>query len=395
MNRIADRYIALLSQTAREVRQFTTWMVSPEIRSAMLDENSRLRREGWDPATIPHPELALGTLRDFFLPLFAESQSCILYGCAPSDLAGSWPGLSVRALELGVEIRPDDEWDGKSFPFWSLSPNTPYDWCFLISCDVFTSLQLVETILERGFNPFVVSNPNVLKYEKMEISRGKKLCLRFNLVMMYVSVTASPDLASHLCEVALRRGRIAAPYDGLGWDDDKLAKVLDKQAPTRKYPRKYRYTGGRLPPSSALEVYPCWMPALDEEGDDGQDESTIRPDDQQDFIGEFAVYTAADAELADGRTVPALLGQPDATFLHKDEVDVIIVYEGKRHWRVDTYDHDASWQPAEEGPTKRHGNTKVFPMRVRSRLPLERPGGPHIVRVLTPDGRLLRDAEQA
>ncbi len=46
-----------------------------------------------------------------------------------------------------------------------------------------------------------------------------------------------------------------------------------------------------------------------------QEARTIRPDDEQGFIGPFTVYTLAEAELADGRKLPALLGQPDATFL--------------------------------------------------------------------------------
>jgi hypothetical protein len=138
-----------------------------------------------------------------------------------------------------------------------------------------------------------------------------------------------------------------------------------------------------------VEIYPNWVPALDEEGEPGQDETTIRPDDEQRSIGPFTIYTAADAKLPNGRIVPALLGQLDATFLHKGEVDVIVVYDGRRRWRVSTYDHDDSWEPAEEGPTKKHGDIRAFPMQIRSRLPLgESLAGRRIERILYPDGRM-------
>jgi hypothetical protein len=111
-----------------------------------------------------------------------------------------------------------------------------------------------------------------------------------------------------------------------------------------------------LPPASAVEIYPNWVPALDEEGEPGQDETTIRPDDEQRSIGPFTIYTAADAKLPNGRIVPALIGQLDATFLHKGEVDVIVVYDGRRRWRVSTYDHDHSWarRGRSDERTRRH-----------------------------------------
>lgn len=72
-------------------------------------------------------------------------------------------------------------------------------------------------------------------------------------------------------------------------------------------------------------VTPNWTRALDEEGDRDQDETTVKPASEQRFISEDVDYTAGDAWLPDGRTIPALLhvisGEPrrivgfeDATF---------------------------------------------------------------------------------
>ncbi len=55
---------------------------------------------------------------------------------------------------------------------------------------------------------------------------------------------------------------------------------------------------------------------------------------------------------------------------------------------MDTYNHDLSWQPAQEGATKKHGDTVTFPMRVRSLLPRESADGAHIVRILHGNGRM-------
>jgi hypothetical protein len=201
--------------------------------------------------------------------------------------------------------------------------------------------------------------------------------------MMRIRMTSSPENTKLLYETALRLANIVPPYWGLRWSEE-----APPEPPSRRFPKKYRYTGGRLPPASALDLYPNWMPALDEEGEPGQDETTIRPDDEQSSISEFTVYTAADAELADGRTVPALLGQPDATFLHKGEVDVIVVYDGNRRWQVETNDAEGRWHPAEGARTKKYGDRKTFPLRVTSRLCLPGSDKKRISRMLYPDGRL-------
>jgi hypothetical protein len=48
-------------------------------------------------------------------------------------------------------------------------------------------------------------------------------------------------------------------------------------------PKPLRYTGD-WPPPNVLSQYSNWVFAYDEEGEDDQDETTVRPEEQQSFI---------------------------------------------------------------------------------------------------------------
>src|SRR6516225_7420554 len=91
--------------------------------------------------------------------------------------------------------------------------------------------------------------------------------------------------------------------------------------------KKLRYTGD-WPPPKVLQRYPNWEMAYEEEGMDGQDETTIRPQAEQTVIDLETVHTAADVWLADGRTYPAIVtvafGPPESCSFH----------DGKRWWTI-------------------------------------------------------------
>lgn len=61
---------------------------------------------------------------------------------------------------------------------------------------------------------------------------------------------------------------------------------------------------------------PNWEHAYGEEGRSGQDETTLKPSRSQTHIHLNVAYTAADATLSSGTTVPAMIhlrdGEPDA-----------------------------------------------------------------------------------
>ena len=69
---------------------------------------------------------------------------------------------------------------------------------------------------------------------------------------------------------------------------------------------RLRYTGAN-PPPTVWARFPNWQNAIEEEGEPDQDETTLRPADNQEFIDDDVSFAAGDAEFADGLKVPALL----------------------------------------------------------------------------------------
>src|SRR5436309_2005622 len=101
-------------------------------------------------------------------------------------------------------------------------------------------------------------------------------------------------------------------------------------------PRPLRYTG-EFPPINVFAKYPNWDYALDEEGQEGQDETTIRPEEEQTFITRHTGFTAADAWFATGLQFPAL-----AEIL-PGRVCGINVFEGSDSWRVYFHKPSGVW----------------------------------------------------
>jgi hypothetical protein len=358
----------------------------PERERQMLlaQENAIVDRT--TASLVPFREAWERTLSAFFLPVFNLAKVAILHGCEPEDLTSSFAGYGVGRHELGWEIRATAG-SQSAFPFWTQTLTTPLAWGILVGCSYEQARGVVERILTQGNNPWVWSNapgefPDVYRFAKRASRRDGSLWLDYSVSMMRISIVGRPEHIAQLCEAAIERGHIIPPYGGLHWDES-----APPPAPPPPPPKRYRYSSGQTPTPQVFARFPNWMPALDAEGP-GCDETTIRPDDEQRFIGPYTVYTAATATLADGRIVPALLGQPDATFLHRGEVDLVVIYDGSRPWRVTT-DGEA-WAASDSARTKRHGDS-AFPIRIESRLPRGASDGPRIGMTLHPDGRA--DAE--
>jgi hypothetical protein len=147
---------------------------------------------------------------------------------------------------------------------------------------------------------------------------------------------------------------------------------MDDEAP--------RFTGEN-PPMRLWSRFPNWELALDEEGLPGQDETTIRPSVNQATIGPDVCFTAGDAALADGSTVPALLcmamGQLDQVYVYHNPPEehcwLVSVDPLSQGWVAMNQD----WLLKQAGMLRVPvGDRSVFPVTLTSRLPLERSGEP-------------------
>ena len=139
---------------------------------------------------------------------------------------------------------------------------------------------------------------------------------------------------------------------------------------------EFRFTG-EWPPRSLLSTYPNWENALDEEDVPGQDETTLRPAEEQEVITTEVAYTAAEIEQADGTRLGALIN------LYGGEVDTIIGFVTESDgWTITKLGNPGrwtcvveDWKPEEErSPSVRFDDARVFPLVVRSTLPLASTG---------------------
>ena len=133
-----------------------------------------------------------------------------------------------------------------------------------------------------------------------------------------------------------------------------------------------RFTGD-FPPPGLFEKYPNWEYALDEEGIDGQDETTLRPSEDQSVIGEYVSFTAGTAWLNNGHECPVIIELVDGV------AGINFYLEGR--WNrllrsVDRFRQFERWEPyvedwlpeEERSPSLRLSNEKIFPSRFASRL---------------------------
>jgi hypothetical protein len=153
-------------------------------------------------------------------------------------------------------------------------------------------------------------------------------------------------------------------------------------------PKPLRYKGD-WPPPEVLRDYPNWVFAYDEEGEEGQDETTVKPEDQQSFITADTQVTAGSLSLADGRTLPAIV------CVERGSPVGVSAYEGRWSWAVWREHRKATWRPSTQDylpesqrlPSVSLSDSRVFPLRFSTALPRESGGEPWRFEI-RPDGSI-------
>jgi hypothetical protein len=78
--------------------------------------------------------------------------------------------------------------------------------------------------------------------------------------------------------------------------------------PRRNTSRRWMRFTEVWPPKELWQATPNWRHALDEEGVSDQDETTIKPAQEQRFIAKEVDFTAGEAWLPDDRVIPVIIG---------------------------------------------------------------------------------------
>ena len=149
-----------------------------------------------------------------------------------------------------------------------------------------------------------------------------------------------------------------------------------------------RFTG-EDPPLHLWARFPNWRNALEEEGEEGQDETTLMPDEVQTRVGEYTSLTAGRARFNDGREFHALLEIGD----HR--IDGCSVYQAKNPWRIYFSCPDrrwlsfrAEWLPeAERPPSVLLDDEGIFPLEIFMTLPWREGEKPSVYQI-GPDGQI-------
>jgi hypothetical protein len=147
-----------------------------------------------------------------------------------------------------------------------------------------------------------------------------------------------------------------------------------------------RYTGD-WPPPEVLREFPNWVFAYDEEGEEGQDETTLKPEDEQSFITNETQITAGSLSLADGRTLPAIVCMQSGLPVG------VNAFEGHWTWGVWHEHQKTTWRPVTQDylpesqrlPSVSLSNDRVFPLRFTTLLPRVFGGEPWRIEI-HPDG---------
>jgi len=140
---------------------------------------------------------------------------------------------------------------------------------------------------------------------------------------------------------------------------------------------KLRFTGEN-PPLQYLEQFPNWSNAYDEEDEDDQDETTLKPHEEQHFIDDDVSFTAADLTFADGAKQVALLEVIACVPCAIDVYDKDDFYLRNRNYPTERWETmRQDWLPEDERRKEvSFDDASIFPLQVTSRLSREK--GEHI-----------------
>jgi hypothetical protein len=98
-----------------------------------------------------------------------------------------------------------------------------------------------------------------------------------------------------------------------------LESGVDTADPSVRSPQLRKQVGDLTP--SDLEQYPTWEFALDEGGEEGQDEETVRPRPEVEFAdpGEGLFIVRAEFAAADGTSPERLIARRDTGFVSAND----------------------------------------------------------------------------
>ena len=149
---------------------------------------------------------------------------------------------------------------------------------------------------------------------------------------------------------------------------------------------------GEWPSPELLKRFPNWENALDEEGLEGQDETTLRPSVNQTVIEKYVPFSGGIARLNNGQECPAIIE------LYLDiGVGGLNFQSGGQWYRivrvVDRFEQFDRWEPyveewlpvGERSPSVSLSDEQYFPLQFLSYRPYYRNSMP-IRTTILPDG---------
>lgn len=172
---------------------------------------------------------------------------------------------------------------------------------------------------------------------------------------------------------------VARPTQEIPRLQHEFAVVESALKPPTDFELKKRRFTGSWPPISMLEAIPNWVYALDEETRSGQDETTIKPANNQRTIDYKIAFTAGEAWFPDGQVLSCLIG------LDEGEPFSVICFGDTTFWQV-------TLPPEGSMPIIAITAEQItrFPVRVVSRLSTSARSSRKTIRfALTKEGRLL------
>ena len=154
--------------------------------------------------------------------------------------------------------------------------------------------------------------------------------------------------------------------------------------PKKKLRTRLRFTPGP-PTRAALQRYPLWCMALDEEERPGQDESTIRPSDDQERIDDTTAYVAAVAKAPSGTMYDAMMQGDGYGISGTNDVEQITVWIDDEPVLVKILAKKLWVHRSNRSPLG-YFNDQYLPLEVRAAVP--GPTGKSFAITLLPDGKV-------
>jgi hypothetical protein len=211
---LPERFIDETTLMVQRKRHFSVEMLEPKIRQ-------RIQRE-WLDSGVSHEDVHEQLCREFFLPFFARSGFCLLSGATPAEITPHAGGFQAVPHEVGWELRTKVGSTGE-FPYWRPALGLPL-YQLLVPVDLRESVDTMEQMLGRAWDPIVSTNPHALfltrgsfDFVKQTTARSAtQVWLRYSVVQhtLRVVIFGSGGTVAGLYGTALREANISENYYG-------------------------------------------------------------------------------------------------------------------------------------------------------------------------------------